>query len=306
MEQNKTQLSLEFKYEGQNFIDINTLLVSQFHFLAVISELQKEVDPEAKIKIKVGAFREGSFIIDLLVEASWLPALLFGPKMPGMLKDVVALFRELIELRKTLKGETAKQIKALDGNRIEIHGDNNVVVVSERAFDVYKSNPIVSKAMEENFKKVQDDEEIEGISIQTADPTEAPISIGRDEFEVLQKPNKYFQGTSHGALRSNETVYIKKPNLFPEGKKPWKWLFIHRGRDITAKITDDAFRATVNKGLKIGQGDRLLVDMIAQEKYDSRYGTYVETGTYEISHVRQIIPRPIDPVQQTMFGESDQ
>lgn len=38
---NDNQSVFEFKYDGNNFIDLNTLITSQFHFLATFNELQK-------------------------------------------------------------------------------------------------------------------------------------------------------------------------------------------------------------------------------------------------------------------------
>jgi hypothetical protein len=43
----------EFSYQGSNYIDVNTLLASQFHFVASLAELQKELFPDVEIKLKL-------------------------------------------------------------------------------------------------------------------------------------------------------------------------------------------------------------------------------------------------------------
>lgn len=66
---NETIEKYDFKYETTpHTIDINTLLLSQLHFVSAITEIQKNLYPEYEFKIKVDAPKDGSFVFQQLYE----------------------------------------------------------------------------------------------------------------------------------------------------------------------------------------------------------------------------------------------
>ena len=91
------------------------------------------------------------------------------------------------------------------------------------------------------------------------------------------------------------TLYIKKPNLFPEKNKVCNWGFLFRGRDINARMCDESFLMKINKGLPVAQGDRLLVDLKAHFKWDESFMTYIETNRFDVMNVKEHRPRPEQP-----------
>ena len=57
---NRVEKDYEFKYLGNShYIDINTLLSSQFHFSAIVNEVKSQLFPEVNLKIKVKSFEKG-------------------------------------------------------------------------------------------------------------------------------------------------------------------------------------------------------------------------------------------------------
>jgi hypothetical protein len=65
----RIQKNYTYNYIGkQNYIDINTLLTSQFHFSFILSEIQKELYPDVELKIKIQAFEGGSFDVNHIIE----------------------------------------------------------------------------------------------------------------------------------------------------------------------------------------------------------------------------------------------
>lgn len=288
----KHQKKYEFKYNGDNFIDLNTLLTSQFHFLAAVNEIQKELYPEVDLKLKVGGFSEGSFVVDLLIESSWIDSLL-NKENVEFLSEIVAAFGTLVTIHKYLKGRKADKVEEKGDNiTITINGDNNSVTVNKDVFKVYKQNTTINKSIQQNFELLENDPEIEGVEIKEQGKTaEKILDIEKEDFKDLSSTNAYLSKETLDETHLRQNLFIKEPNLTPQKGRAWRWKFIHKGRDIKAKITDNSLAKQINEGLKVGQGDRLIADLKIQFKFSKTYNTFIESGTYEVVKVHGIMGR---------------
>jgi len=286
------QSAFEFKYDGDNFIDLNTLITSQFHFLATFNELQKELYPDASVKIKVGAFKEGSFILELLSETTWIENLFSNDNVEVAAK-VLGGFGSILTIRKLLKGKKAEKVEEKNGNVEVTIGDGNTITVSNAVFNIYQNSTVVNKAIEKNFELLNNDTEIEGIKITEVkgNARKDILNVERTSFEDVSKPNEYLDRSQTENTLFNERVFIKKPNLYPQKNRVWKWEFLHRGRDIKAKIIDKEFLRDINNGLRVGQGDRLIVDLRVYYKFDKRFNTWVEANRFDIIKVHNFEER---------------
>lgn len=287
------QSVFEFKYAGDNFIDLNTLITSQFHFLATFNELQKELYPDASVKIKVGAFKEGSFILELLSETTWIENL-FSNDSVQVAAEVLGGFASLLAIRKFLKGKKAEQIEEKNGNVELTIGDGNKITISQAVFNIYQNSNIVNKAIEKNFELLNNDTEIEGIKITEVIGKKRKdiLEVSREDFSDVSKPNEYQERSQSENTLFNERLFIKKPNLYPQKDRIWVWDFIHRGRDIRAKIIDNQFLKKINNGLRVGQGDRVIVDLVIYYKFDKRLNTWIEANRYDVIKVHSFEERP--------------
>lgn len=287
------QQKFEFKYQGENFIDLNTLITSQFHFLAAVNELQKELYPDVDVKIKVGAFNQGSFVVDLLMESNWKDQL-FNKDNLFVLNAIVGSFASIVAIHGYLKGRKASKIEEEgDDITIKVEGESNNIKVDKLVFEIYKNNTTINRSMQQNFELLNADSEIEGVSISTEAKTgkKDMLHVERGQFEDLSMHNPYFDKVTMDETHLKQNLFIKKPNLFPEKNRVWKWDMLHKGRDISVKITDKAFAERMNKGLRVGQGDRLVADLKIEYKYSESFATYIENGRYEIVKVYDVIPR---------------
>lgn len=284
------QRQFKFKYEGENFINLNTLLTSQFHFLASVNEIQKQLYPDVEIKLRVGSFSEGSFIVDLFMESSWRDHL-FNRDNAELLVKIVGGFASLVTIHKYLKGRKAEVVEEGKENvTIQIDGDNNSVTVNKRVFNIYKDNVTISKAIQQNFEMLNDDAEIDGVEItDVSEGVETPmLHVDRGEFAELSKANAYMDRETIDEVHTNQHLYIKKPNLMPEKDRVWKWEFVHKGRDIAAKVTDPALAQKINEGLRVGQGDRIIADIKIGYKFSKQFNTFVESNTYDVVRVHEL------------------
>lgn len=293
MEKNKSLF--EFKYEGQNFIDLNTLLTSQFHFLATFTELQKELYPDAQVKIKVGGFKEGSFIVELFSETSWIENLFLATApIVQVVPEVLSALNDIISLKKLLLGKEAKSVEEKGDNYVVKTENNNSIVIDQRVFNIYKDSTVINRSIQSNFELLEKDEEILGIKISEVigNKRKDLIKVDRTDFETLQKENCYLGRETSNEISVNERLFIKKPNLIPEKNKILTWGFLHKGRDITAKITDKLFISKIDDGtIRIGKGDRLIVDLKIGYKWDDTYMTFIENNKYEVVKVHKFIER---------------
>ncbi len=288
------QSVFEFKYDGDNFIDLNTLITSQFHFLATFNELQKELYPDASVKIKVGAFKEGSFILELLSETTWLENL-FSNDSVEVAGEVLTGFATILTIRKLLKGKKAQNTKENKNGTVDITvSDGSVVTIKDSIFNIYQNSTVVNKAIEKNFELLNKDTEIEGIKITEVTSKKIKkdiLDIDRKAFDDISQPNEYLEKSQTENTLFNERLFIKKPNLFPQKNRIWSWDFIHRGRDLKAKITDKKFLKDINNGLRVGQGDRIIVDLKVYYKFDKRFNTWVEANKFDVIKVHNFEER---------------
>lgn len=289
----KNEKKFEFKYDGENFIDLNTLLTSQFHFLAAVNELQKELYPSVDLKIKVGAFNKGSFIVDLLMESSWVDSL-FNKENAVIVSTIVSTFSHLINVHKFLKGRKADKIEEVGNNiTLTINGDNNKITISKDVFNIYKENTTINKAIQQNFELLKDDAEIQGVQISESESSDKQVflKIEKEEFKDLSTPNPYLERDVHEEIYARQNLFIKKPNLVPEKNRVWNWEFIYKGADIKAKITDRSLEKKINEGLRVGQGDRIIADLKIFYKFSKTYNTFIQSGKYEVVKIHGFATR---------------
>jgi hypothetical protein len=118
------------------------------------------------------------------------------------------------------------------------------------------------------------------------------IKVDRVDFEVMQSENSYLGREISNEISVNERLFIKKPNLMPEKGKVFTWGFLHKGRDITAKITDKSFISKIDDGaIRLGKGDRIIVDLKIGYKWDETFMANVENNKYEVVKVHKFIER---------------
>lgn len=285
----KVQKIYEYKYMGeQNYIDINTLLTSQFHFSFILNEIQKEVCPELELKIKIQSFDKGSFDVNHIIELSNSGIFILSMNIDHIARMFSIVSNYLI-IKKYLKNNRADSVKEVGNNKVEIkinHTGAGPLIIDQGAFKIYQKNESLDTAIRKNIQALENDKEIEGVIIKEKESSKPLITIKREDFFALTQPNSYLDKETKDKIFGNQIVYIKKPDHYP--RKVAKWSFIHRGRSIVASITDDKFISQINEGERFGQGDSLDVTLKTFYKWDERYKTYIETGKYEIVHVNKI------------------
>lgn len=283
-----------FKYNGElEYIDINTLILSQMHFGAILSELKDDIAPETNLKIKIKPLEKGSWPFEFYMEMSWLQTF-FNQDTIFVVGEIVATLVGLIKLRGFLKGRKPDKVIEKGDDKVEIHIDNRTIVTNKRIYHIYGNNNTVNEAMNKSFEALENDEEIEGIEIQDKDKKQI-INVERNEFDDFITPNEILNDEVRTLTETSRNLVIFKL-VFDPG---YRWQFYKEGRKISAIIKDDAFMKRLDDGEKFAKGDVLVVDLEVEQKVDKTINTYVDSR-YTITRVIRHIPRA---QQGNMFYE---
>ncbi len=300
------QHRFEYQYLGDNeFIDVNTLLSSQLHFVTIINEVQRNLFPEIELKIRVEAPRKGSFIFQQLYE--WVvdndifvkEKIEYWNNLGGVATVLISAVGGLYKLHLHLKGKIAKKTENIGNEKIAITNENGQVIVAERSvFNIYTSNQALSEAFRKQAEVLEQDPSVDGIQIINTETKDIVVNVTRDNFSNFTTGNSYLEGDRINKPKPTTRLFIKKPDLFPKTEKVI-WEFIYDRKPIKATITDTTFIAQINNGLRVGQGDSLIADLTIVAEYDKRFNTHIDRR-YEVTSVKSIDPKPEPPKQLTI------
>ncbi|WP_020531901.1 hypothetical protein [Flexithrix dorotheae] len=290
----KQQNNFEFKYNGENHsIDINTLLTSQFHYAAILTEIKTILNPDSDLKITVQSFQKGSFEINQLIEIGVITGSVLFQHQPTI-NSVFIYFKAIIDIKKLLGNKEPDEIIDLSDGKIQIsvNGNDNVLIVDKEAFNIYKNNAIINGAIANGFKALENDEEVKGIEINNKTTNKKILDINRNDFKKLANDeNPFLDDNKNTKVRVDPeaVLYIKKLDI--STKKNAKWSFIYEGRKINGvAVKDEKFLSDVINGLKFGNGDRLVAKLKITQKKDLPTGAFLDYK-YEITEVIKVVPK---------------
>lgn len=291
MKQKSISKKFEYSYQVEdNSVDINALLISQLHFSTIVDEVAKQIHPDIELNIRVIAPKQGSFvfqqIIDYVVSNN-----LFGKAHLDYLADIFTIATGIIAVKVLTKGKRAEKVEP-DENGIDVNitidGKKNKVSVN--VWNIYTKDKIVNSAIEKAFEAIETDEDIDGLIINDDKPY---ISVSKDDFKSLVKPNEYLDGDTQEEIKPSVKLYIKNPDLVPKNPENVKWDFLYEGiTKIKAIITDQNFLNDIsNTVYRIGAWDALLVDIKVTSKYNEEAQIHLP-DSYEVVKVHKVIYRP--------------
>lgn len=296
----------EYKYVGDvKSIDINTLLSTQLHFVTIINEVQRSLFPEIELKIRVEAPKPGSFILQQLYD--WAvdndifnkDRIEYLNNFGGVGVLIFGAVRGLIELFSHLKGNKAIKVEDAGKDRISVTNESGQVIFAEKSvFNIYTTNQTLNDAFRKQAEALEQDLNVDGIELINTKTKEVIVGVPRDNFFDFVQGNGYLESDKINKPKPTTRLFIKKPDLFPKSDRVM-WEFIYDGKPIKAIITDATFISQINDGLRVGQGDSAIVDLIIIAEYDKRFNTHIDKR-YEITSVKSIEPKQKSNRQMTI------
>lgn len=292
-----TDLKDDFKirFDGdQNQIDANTFVNYLVHFNTIVQELNRELAPERRIKVKITALEKGSFIVGVELQSVIDQIkLILDPKTVEYLGDILTVLTGLVALKAALKGNKPEQVKQ-DKDSVTITGaDGQVVTVNNFTYNVYITNPTISQALTKQFEALEQDDNIEAVQL-TDKENRTILEVPRELFNDLAQPNEIFEGGIQHELRPKVMLSIVKLSFDPKLKSD----FVYMGIRISAYIKDKTFYQQVDKGRAFSKGDALEVKMQVNKVFDTSVNTEV-IKSYDVLEVLRHVPRN-DPGQLKM------
>lgn len=278
-----------FKYNGDlQGIDINTLVTSQFHFSAIITEIKNQLYPEADLKIKIQSFKDGSFEVHQIVEA--IATGFFTLQGLGVIENTFSIIGNILNIKTFLKDNKADKVENIDKFHVSIHLNGDNIQVHKDAFKIYQNNHIVNNALGANGRLLASDDDIDGFELIKKDNNEVVFKVDESEFDSLTTANPYLDDVMSEDVKQT-IIHILRWETMPD--KNSKWSFIYNKRKISNVIIRDIefLQKVAKEKIRFGAGDGLMVDLLIKLKKDDLLDLYIE-DRFEVLKVHDIIWRP--------------
>ena len=205
MENQINSNSFKIKFDGQtNQVDANVLINSLLHTTTVIQELNKYLDANKKIEIKVNALEKGSFLIHLELLETALESLrtVFTKDNIIVAGALISSLVGLIQLKQHLKGKKPKETKIDNSKTTIINNDNSVLTVCSNIYHIYETNSVINDALSQNFDTLDHDPAISAFEI--TDDKELPyVRVERSDFKDLSQKSEIIEDDRKSQRKGN-------------------------------------------------------------------------------------------------------
>ena len=282
------------KFEGQTHqIDANTFVNYLLHFNTLVQEVNRELAPERKIRVKINALEPGSFIIAIELQSYLLKALGFlsSERTVSYLNGIMGIISSLIAVKLFLKGDPkpTNVVQSANGNVTITSPDGSTLIISAPVYNIYNTNSVVNQALTRQFETLQQDPNVEGIALSTGNK-ETLVDVQRTEFAILAQEHFIDEAGVRNEIRKTLLSIVKL-----SFDQKLKSDFIYMNIRISAYIKDKSFYELIDKGQYFAKGDKLEVNLKVNLAHDISIQEDI-IKSYEILEVFRHIPRN-DPGQ---------
>lgn len=284
---------IQFKFDGKfDSIDMEQVLRCQLNMITIIKESAKRIVPEAKISIDVRGTKKGSLGLESIIGV-FIGGGIFVYQHKDVILDVLKTVSEIYQIKTKFKNIIPKFEKQNKGNMFVVYANNSPganIQISGNTVELY-NNSVVRKAVNEvgdSLEKLSD--KVDHYKVFEKGKKKAKIDLPKSDFKSLTTSFDENDETANDKVYQEARLNISKPDLFPKKGKKWDWKLIHKGREISATIKDDALLNKINEGLRVAQGDIIVADLTIKMKFDKRLNTFVE-GQKIVENIIQFIPR---------------
>lgn len=269
-------------------IEANTYINSLIHFTTIVQESNKYLDDNKKIEVKIKAQKEGSFIVDLVIQSSNIideVKSIFSGDNAEYAANLVGVVTGIYGFAKWLKGNKPDKVENIDHSVKVTNKNGEVTVIKDSIVNIYLNSPLIQEAITQEFETLESDPSVDGFEIQDKNG-ETVVEIEREEFSLLS--NYEYETANSTEQVSRESAILNIVSLSWELNK--KWEFYYNGNKIKARIKDDTFKELIDKGESFAKGDSLEAEIEIKQLFDETVNTFVNKG-YVITRIIKHIPR---------------
>lgn len=300
-------MTSDFKVEfggDSHEIDLATLTTSLVSFGLALQEIQQQIDPEARLDIKVRPPERGSFLIDLVLSApdSVSSAFnMFTRENVSLADNLISILSNMLGLKQHLNGEPPQSVTPnQDGLTLNVENNyGTIMIIQEPTYKLLDEHPKIDKLLTTAFSAIEKDESIDNVKILDK-AREVLADIENDQFEFMAAPVRTSAPKEKRTIIKSGVEIFAYRLSFEEGAK---WGFVYEGQKISAAMTDPAFRKAIEDQEAFAKGDIFKVDLSVSQEYDPTVRNYLNTG-YEVVKVLEH-RRPEISRQVNLFGDDD-
>ena len=255
--------SFSLSFDGDNEIDAALLGLSISNVAFVVNQLASDDSTSPECKLRVSAFKEGSFevLYCVMVVAGLQQAMGYS------LNDAALIFgilRSMFDIKKLLKGE--KPVAVIENER-----EGTIHVTCPQGSEIIApigSRIIFTPTVERKISEIS-----EAVSLHNPDGG-FRLTSGHDsvhyDHEAVQDIAKPIPITEFGPSESVHTVNVTLPIRKIDLLGAAAWSFLYGQRTIQATIADQEFLKSVHGGkLSYKAGDKLSVELTIRTKLSS-------------------------------------
>lgn len=299
MTQNFTALTNEedfrVRFGGElHEIDSNTLVNYLLNLNTIIGEVNREIEPERKINVKIKALSQGSFEVAIQLQSIFdqLKSI-FSMDDAGYIANLLAIISSLYAARLLLKGKAPAEVKK-DGDTVTITNSNgNTLTMTKTSYHIYNTNKPINLAITKQFETLDADPNIESLNI-TNKEDKPLLSVEHNEFPDIATPNEQLEVATTHEIREKAILSVVKLSFDPRLVSD----FVYMNIRISAYIKDKDFYQRIDRGEPFSKGDALEVKLQVNKQFDASLNTDI-IKNYEVIQVLRHIPRS-DPGQLTI------
>jgi hypothetical protein len=286
-----SQSQIQIRFSGAlTSVDARTFTSAIVADSALIQQIARVLDPDARVEVRVTAIERGSFDYGLeLIGLAASTYFLFDKTGGSLAVAMVKYFIDVHKLKLFSRGDAVKEVSR-SGDEVRVENvDGNVEVYNNVTINIY-NDPTAANALADKFLFLGRDPSIESVGIFSADQKPL-LDVHRGDFEVMGSKAVVIDKDTRVIF---DRAHVHPVNFITEGSK--LWTVYYNGNRIpvkvqNAKIGDDRFYDVLHAGaIRFGVGDVMDVDMEITQHYDSQYETFVNKA-FEITRVHQYIPR---------------
>ncbi|MDY3522020.1 hypothetical protein PG614_10275 [Riemerella anatipestifer] len=187
---NRNEFEIVFQGEKHE-IDATILANTIKNFDILVNEINKELNPEFPLQLKVKTFEEGSFEILFALFAE--PAVrdtVFSVLQKDNIEfagTVISSIADLLSIKKFLGGEKPKNVEKTGDNITKIENNSGEIkLVNSKSGDLIFNNPVVNVTINNTFNSIDTDKDVTGLKF-VADLNKKQIEFPKKLFKELSE-----------------------------------------------------------------------------------------------------------------------
>ncbi|MGV4530489.1 hypothetical protein [Ornithobacterium rhinotracheale] len=269
-------------------VDVETLVGCLMHTSNIIQEVNRSLETDKKIEIKIKALEKGSFEVHIeLVEK--LIASLFSSNSINYAAGIVTTVGGLYHFAKFLAGNKPRKIEN-QGDNIKVENNKgDVTIIKGNVYNIYNENKAVRDNISKQFEVLKKNDDISGFKFESKSTqtyiSEEEFAAVATKIEALDDRDK----EPKVEIKEDCKLYIVRASF----SNDLKWDFIYNGDKISAKMNDENILSAIDNGEQFAKGDYMVADMEITLYYDPSYGIHTKTkDSYKILKYKEHIKGP--------------